>query len=51
MEKIEGNSLTTNPNDMTSKLVRKSYNSPDEIISSDKEKIELVNLGASTLLE
>jgi hypothetical protein len=29
---------------MASKLVRKSLNSPDEIISSGKEKIELVNL-------
>ena len=29
---------------MASKLVRKSLNSPDEIISSEKEKIELVNL-------
>ena len=29
---------------MASKLLRKSLNSPDEIISSEKEKIELVNL-------
>ena len=32
---------------MVSKLVRKSLDSPDEIISSEKEKIELVNLGRS----
>jgi hypothetical protein len=36
---------------MTSKMVRKNFDSPDEIISSEKEKIELVNLEASTLPE
>jgi quercetin dioxygenase-like cupin family protein len=30
---------------MASKLVKKNLDSPDEIISSEKEKIELVNLG------
>jgi quercetin dioxygenase-like cupin family protein len=30
---------------MVSKLQKKSFNSPDEIINSEKEKIELVNLG------
>jgi hypothetical protein len=29
---------------MVSKLVKKNLDSPDEIISSEKEKIELVNL-------
>ena len=44
MEKIEENSSTTIPNEAISKIVRKTLNSPDEIISSEKEKIELVNL-------
>jgi len=34
---------------MTSKLVRKNLNSPDEIINSDKEKIELVNLSGFSI--
>jgi quercetin dioxygenase-like cupin family protein len=42
--KAKENSSTTISNKMTSKLVKKTLNSPDEIISSVKEKIELVNL-------
>jgi len=34
---------------LASKLQKKSLNSPDEIISSEKEKIELVNLGGFTI--
>lgn len=34
---------------MVSKLQKKSLNSPDEIIKSEKEKIELVNLGGSSI--
>lgn len=34
---------------MASKLVRKSLDSPDEIISSEKEKIELVNLNGFSI--
>lgn len=46
MEKVEENPSTTISNEMmTSKLVKKNLDSPDEIISSEKEKIELVNLG------
>lgn len=47
MEKVEENNPSTAiPNEiMTSKLVKKNLDSPDEIISSEKEKIELVNLG------
>ena len=30
---------------MESKLQKKNLDSPDEIINSEKEKIELVNLG------
>jgi len=31
-------------NERVSKLLKKNLDSPDEIISSEKEKIELVNL-------
>lgn len=34
---------------MVSKLQKKSLNSPDEIIKSEKEKIELVNLGGFSI--
>ena len=36
--------LILSSNEMVSKLVKKNLDSPDEIISSEKEKIELVNL-------
>ena len=34
---------------MVSKLQKKSFNSPDETINSEKEKIELVNLRGLTI--
>ena len=34
---------------MVSKLQKKSLNSPDETITSEKEKIELVNLGGFSI--
>ncbi|HEX6281573.1 MAG TPA: cupin domain-containing protein [Nitrososphaera sp.] len=34
---------------MVSKLQKKSLNSPDELITSEKEKIELVNLGGFSI--
>ncbi len=47
MEKVEENPSTAISNEiMTSKLVKKNLDSPDEIISYEKEKIELVNLGS-----
>jgi hypothetical protein len=36
-------------NEIVSKLVKKNLDSPDEIISSEKEKIELVNLNGFTI--
>ena len=45
MEKIEENSSITIPKEGISKIVMKKLNSPDETINSEKEKIELVNLG------
>lgn len=47
MEKVEENPSTAISNEiMTSKLVKKNLDSPDEIISYEKETIELVNLGS-----
>lgn len=46
MEKVEENRSTAISNEiLTSKLVKKNLDSPEEIISSEKEKIEFVNLG------